>query len=159
YGGTGNESYPSQAYLSTLPEFHPGIGSAAYLHATSPIRRYTDLVNHYQILALLEGKAAPFSEDDLQLKIGIIEKKLFMLKELSHRSNRFWCLKYIAAKYLYEPLDVCYRGALRDLIRLEIIPWGFQILAKCDHHPQGEFFKVAVHAIDWEKGIVMADIL
>nr|MBP7310595.1 RNB domain-containing ribonuclease [Candidatus Cloacimonadota bacterium] len=90
YGGTGNESYPSQAYLSTLPEFHPGIGSAAYLHATSPIRRYTDLVNHYQILALLEGKAAPFSEDDLQLKIGIIEKKLFMLKELSHRSNRFW---------------------------------------------------------------------
>ncbi len=159
YAGTGDDSFPSQAYLSTRAEFHPGIGSAAYLHATSPIRRYTDLLNHYQLLSSLEGRPAPFSEEDLLAKIVGIEKKLYALKDLSHRSERYWCLKYLAAKYLHEPLDVCYRGALRDLIRLEIIPWGFQILAQCDHFPKGDVFKIAVHGIDWEKGFVMADIL
>lgn len=45
---------------------HFGLSLPAYLHFTSPIRRYADLVNHRQIRAKLLGKALPYSQQDLE---------------------------------------------------------------------------------------------
>ena len=65
--GHGQEAYTSlvlrslkQAHYSERNSGHAGLGSEAYTHFTSPIRRYADLVVHRALLAAVgEGEEAP----------------------------------------------------------------------------------------------------
>ncbi len=60
-----------KTYYSLYPSCHSSLGLDSYLHATSPIRRYSDLLVHYQIHNFLNNKAL-ISNEEMEKNISII---------------------------------------------------------------------------------------
>ena len=57
--------------MSTRPGEHQGLGLAHYLWASSPLRRYSDLVNQRQVLAAIAGEKPPYAENDAELQAAL----------------------------------------------------------------------------------------
>ena len=63
-----------KTYYSVEPLRHNSLGLNSYLHATSPIRRYSDLLVHYQINRFLNNKNL-ISKDEIDKNIIEINKQ------------------------------------------------------------------------------------
>jgi len=85
----------NRAEVSLEPRRHAGLGLAQYVQATSPLRRYQDLVLHRQIVAQLEGRAPVY--DATQMK-AIVDRGL-RLEQAARRAefaaNEYWTLKHL----------------------------------------------------------------
>jgi exoribonuclease II len=81
---------------SISPASHGGLGLAAYAQATSPIRRYSDLVVHYQIKAHLRGEPLPFDAEQLRILLAPVESACYEATQLERQTVRYWLLEYIA---------------------------------------------------------------
>ena len=60
----------TQAVYSPENEGHFGLALDRYMHFTSPIRRYADLIVHRIIKAILKGRDNPYSTEEL-LEVGV----------------------------------------------------------------------------------------
>lgn len=150
----------SQAYLSTTAEFHPGIGTNAYVHATSPIRRFTDLVNQYQLISRLTGRELPFTEDDLTALIPKIEERLLRQREIIQRSGRYWLLKLIEQDYLQVPLAAEVVKYVRNGVMIELTQWHKRIHLQTDSYaPQDTEVQIVITQVFPKEGYAIGDII
>jgi len=88
----------SRAFTSPDPELHYAIGLNQYARATSPIRRYSDILIHYQIKSHLQGRDLPFDSNFMEKISMSIDQKEREAKELQKRSERFWTHRYFISK-------------------------------------------------------------
>lgn len=82
------------ARISTLPGRHHGLGVSEYLQATSPLRRFLDLVIQRQIANTLAGSPPPYSEESIA---GIAQRAEFQRRELASiegQRRRYWTLRF-----------------------------------------------------------------
>jgi exoribonuclease-2 len=149
----------STAYLDTRAGFHPGIGAEAYLHSTSPIRRFVDLVNQLQINSHLNQELLPLDEDALQKLIPSIERRILQIRETVQRSDRYWLLRYIEENLMHSPLEGNLKAAGNGKYRVELLPWAKQIWLALDAPPGGDNFNFVIYEIDWSKLILKADLI
>lgn len=84
-----------RAEMTVTPGIHAGLGLAAYSQVTSPIRRYTDLVAHYQLKAFVSGSALPFSREELQQLIASLEPTQVEAVQLERKRKRYWTIEYL----------------------------------------------------------------
>ena len=56
-----------KARMTTAPQAHEGLGVPQYAWMTSPLRRYCDLVNQWQLIAALRGTPPPFAPRSAEL--------------------------------------------------------------------------------------------
>ncbi|MEJ2099617.1 MAG: ribonuclease catalytic domain-containing protein [Desulfobacterales bacterium] len=80
--------------LNTKPEWHSGLGLDAYVTATSPIRKYSDLISQRQIRSAL-GLENPFSADQIDAIIQALELPMSQVGRLQYSRHRYWLLKYL----------------------------------------------------------------
>lgn len=81
--------------MSTTPSRHAGLGLNTYTQATSPIRRYTDLLTHFQIKAHLRGESLPFTAEELKQIIYSVTATAQEANIVERQTNRYWALEYL----------------------------------------------------------------
>lgn len=87
----------SRFMLSDEPEYHSGLGLDAYVTATSPIRKYFDLVTQRQIRAIF-GLEKPYTAEEIKRTIQLLEEPMGCVSRIQYTRNRYWLLKYLENK-------------------------------------------------------------
>ncbi len=137
--------------LGVRPAPHAGMGVAQYTWATSPLRRYVDLVNQWQIIACARhgrtaALAAPFKPKDAALFsiISAFDAAYAEYNGFQSAIERYWTLQYLAQNRIAE-LDA---AVLKDgLVRAETLPLVFRALG-ADGMPRGARVRVRVTGTD-----------
>ena len=135
---------------------HAGIGVKAYSWATSPLRRYTDLVNQWQIIACARhgataALAAPFKPKDADLFsiISSFDAAYSAYNGYQAGMERFWTLKYIEQNRITELTAAVIKEGPGGsfLVRADDIPLVFPVLG-AQNLPRGARLKVRLGEVD-----------
>ena len=151
--------YRSQASLApgvkvrmgVKPAPHAGMGVAQYTWATSPLRRYVDLVNQWQIIACARhgrtaALAAPFKPKDVQLFaiISAFDSAYAEYNGFQQAIERYWTLRSLAQNDITE-LDAV---VMKDgLVRVDDLPLVFRAVG-AESLPRGARVRVRVGGTD-----------
>ena len=84
---------PSRASLE--PEPHFGLGLDLYARATSPLRRYADLVVHQQLRAFMTGRAL-LSADQILERTAALDASSATIRRAERFSNQHWKMVYLS---------------------------------------------------------------
>ncbi len=84
----------SRFVLDCTSAHHSGLGLDAYVTATSPIRKYFDLITQRQIRATL-GLETPYSGEQIGELLQRLSAPMAYVGRLQFRRNQFWLLKYL----------------------------------------------------------------
>lgn len=87
----------SRFVLDTQSDRHSGLGIDAYLTATSPIRKYSDLVSQRQVRAVL-GLEEPYSEEDISQIMQRLEQPMGAVSRIQQGRHQYWLLRYLEAR-------------------------------------------------------------
>jgi exoribonuclease-2 len=137
------------ARMTTVASRHDGLGVAQYAWASSPLRRYVDLVNQRQLLALFAGQPAPYNAGDEALLAALREFELAYdaYAEFQRNMERYWCLRWIEQ----ENALVLDATVLREtLVRCDRLPLVLRVPSLQDVRP-GDSVKLAISRVEpWE---------
>jgi exoribonuclease-2 len=150
----------SRVVMDLAPSPHWGLGLPCYTFATSPIRRYLDLVIHRQLLAVVSGHPPVYGPEDLEQILATIEPAMRRAGQLKTRRLRYWLLKYLAGRVgqklealVLESLPHRYRLIFPDMllelfmaapVTVKLSP-GDTVLVRLDRvNPRGDQIKVSL---------------
>ena len=137
--------------MGTRPAPHAGMGVAQYAWSTSPLRRYVDLVNQWQIIACARhgrtaALAAPFKPKDVQLFaiISAFDSAYAEYNAFQQGIERYWTLQWLAQHATTE-LDA---AVMKDgLVRADTLPLVFRATG-AENLPRGARVRVRIVATD-----------
>ncbi|MFO1278822.1 MAG: RNB domain-containing ribonuclease [Burkholderiaceae bacterium] len=135
---------------------HAGIGVKSYAWSTSPLRRYTDLVNQWQIIACARhGKtaalAAPFKPKDAELFsiISAFDAAYTAYNGYQAGMERFWTLKHLEQQGITELAATTFKEGPGGswLVRADTLPLVFPVLG-AQGLTRGARLRVKLGAVD-----------
>lgn len=119
--------------MSTHALPHEAIGVPQYAWSTSPLRRYVDLVNQWQILATAQHGVsarlvAPFKPKDADLFaiIGAFDAQYSAWNDYQSAMERYWCMRWLQQQGIKSVQGSVIRD---DLVRLDCAPFVTRVPA------------------------------
>jgi len=150
-GGGQGWSSRMQVRMQTHAAPHQGLGVDQYAWSTSPLRRYTDLVNQWQIIACVRGGVtapliAPFKPKDADLFaiVSAFDSAYGAYADFQATMERFWCLRWLAQNEIKQTDAVLLKD---DLLRLLEIPLVIPMAGV--RHARGTQLKLEL--IEWDE--------
>ncbi|HEX7987016.1 MAG TPA: RNB domain-containing ribonuclease, partial [Duganella sp.] len=126
--GVGGWAAKMQVRMVTHAAPHQGLGVDQYAWSTSPLRRYTDLVNQWQILACAEHGVtaplvAPFKPKDAELFAIVSQFDAAYAAYGDHQSNmeRYWCLRWLGQENARQVEAVVLKDEVLRLVDIPLI--------------------------------------
>ena len=142
---------PKRTRMQTNAAPHEGLGVAQYAWSTSPLRRYVDLVNQWQLLACVQHGvtaklAAPFKPKDADLFAVVqgFDDTYSAYADHQRRMEYFWCLRWLKQENRKQVVASVVKD---DLVRLEEIPLLLHVPA-LGVHARGTRLLMEVMSID-----------
>ncbi len=137
--------------MGTRPAPHAGMGVAQYTWATSPLRRYVDLANQWQIIACARhgrtaALAAPFKPKDTALfaVISAFDAAYAAYNDFQNGIERWWSLRWLEQNAVAE-LEAT---VMKDgLVRAETLPLVFRVPGT-ESLPRGSRVRARVAGVD-----------
>ena len=107
--------------LSVHPEPHEGLGVRSYAWMSSPLRRYVDLVNQWQLVAAIQGRRAPFGRTSEALLSAMRAFELTYARYDEHQRamETYWSLRWLQQEAVKDINGAVLR---ENLVRLEGLP-------------------------------------
>ena len=103
----------TRSEVGVTPSRHATLGLDSYSQVTSPIRRYLDLLVHFQLKAHLRGEPLPFSSTEVtELAIGA-SSAAYEATLVERQTKRYWALEYLR-RHQDRPWDVMLLRWLRE---------------------------------------------
>ncbi|OHC65232.1 MAG: ribonuclease II [Rhodocyclales bacterium GWA2_65_20] len=107
--------------MSTVAAAHEGLGVECYAWSSSPLRRYCDLVNQWQLIACLKEETPPYTAKSAEF-LGVLrdfELTYAAYAEFQRGMERYWCLRWLAQQGEASPAAAVIK---ESLVRLDCIP-------------------------------------
>jgi exoribonuclease-2 len=131
---------------------HEGLGVSHYAWASSPLRRFADLANQRQLVALLRAEEPAYSREELAAATRDFETAYEAYAEHQRLLERHWTLRYLQQERIEEARASLIRD---DLVRIEGLPLVCRVLGMPPGTPSGEVVRVQFGAIDlWEPNVL-----
>ncbi|MRV74550.1 RNB domain-containing ribonuclease [Duganella sp. FT92W] len=150
--GVGGWAAKMQVRMLTQAAPHQGLGVDQYAWSTSPLRRYTDLVNQWQILAVAEkGVAAPFvapfkhKDANLFAIVSAFDAAYSAYNDFQSTMERYWCLRWLGQENAKQVEAVVLKD---EVLRLTDIPLVIR-LPGMPQAPRGAHAKLDV--LRWDE--------
>lgn len=143
--------------MSTSPSPHQGLGVSQYAWSSSPMRRYVDLINQRQIIAMLRGETPLYSRESNAVLIAIrdFEAAYATYGEFQRAMERYWCLRWL----LQEQIQISGGQVIKEnLIKLDRIPLIVRVSSLPELAP-GTCVKLKLSEIDLLDRTVHAEFL
>src|SRR5262249_55466252 len=117
-----------------------------YTQASSPIRRYADLVTQRQFTALLRAAPIPHGREELLQILGAAEAAEQEIRAIEDRSTNYWLLEYLSRYKRDEALPAVVLDA-KGIIEVEAFYLRAKITSAGKLQP-GETVNVQIESID-----------
>ncbi len=132
--------------LTVHPEAHEGLGVSCYAWLTSPLRRYVDLVNQWQLVAAVQGRKAPLARASEALLSAMRSFELTHagFDEHQRAMEHYWCLRFLEQERVQEAGATVLR---ENLVRFDNIPLATRVSSLPALEP-GARVRLAVEGVD-----------
>ena len=135
--------------MSSKPAPHEGLGLAVYLWATSPLRRYADLMNQRQILAAIGDDKPVYAPGDTTLLSAVadFDATYSAYADFQQQMEHYWCLRWLQQEQIERVTATVIR---ENLVRFDELPIVMRVADLPEQAPGAQIVLAIVEVDLWE---------
>ena len=133
--------------MTTSPQPHDGLGVAQYAWSSSPLRRYVDLINQWQLIACLREETPHFSAKSAELFTAMRDFELTYsaYAEFQRSMERYWCLRWLRQEGV-QTIEATLRR--ESLAKLDHLPLLQRVPSAPPELKAGQRIRLAIETVD-----------